>query len=106
LKLGQKRFCSSRYIGIDLSHAKERIESMLGDGWTWENHGKLWHIDHIFPIVKANLDDPVEVLAVSNYRNLRPISVAENKAKKDKVTPEAASLFESLKREIRATCQN
>jgi hypothetical protein len=106
LKLGQKRFCSSRYIGIDLSHAKERIESMLRDGWTWENHGKLWHIDHIFPIVKANLDDPVEVLAVSNYRNLRPISVAENKAKKDKVTPEAAALFESLKREIRATCQN
>lgn len=106
LKLGQKTFRSSRYLGIDLSQAKERIESMLRDGWTWENHGKLWHIDHIFPIAKANLDDPVEVLAVSNYRNLRPISVAENKAKKDKVTPEAAALFESLKEEIRATCQN
>jgi len=102
LKLGQKRFCSSRYIGIDLSEARVRIESMLRDGWTWENHGKLWHIDHIFPIAKANLDDPVELLAVSNYRNLRPISVADNKAKKDKVTPEAAALFESLKQEIRA----
>lgn len=99
VKQGQKSFRSSRYLGIELFGAKEWIESMLCDGWTWENHGKLWHIDHIFPIAQANLEDPVEVMAVSNYKNLRPISVAENKSKKDKVTPEAAALFEELKQE-------
>lgn len=103
VKLGQKRFCSSKYLGIDLRDAKQYIESMLRPGWTWENHGKEWHIDHVFPIAKANLSDPVERLAVSNYRNLRPLSVAENKAKKDKVTVEATRLFEQLKVEAAAT---
>jgi hypothetical protein len=103
VKLGQKRFCSSKYLGIDLRDAKQYIESMLRPGWTWDNHGKAWHIDHIFPIAKANLSDPVEVIAVSNYRNLQPLSVAENKAKKDKVTVEARLLFGQLKREAAAT---
>lgn len=101
--LGQKRFCSRKYLGIDLRHAKHYIESMLRPGWTWENHGKLWHIDHIFPIARANLSDPVEVLAVSNYRNLRPLSVQENNAKKDKITAEARLLFEDLKIEAAET---
>jgi hypothetical protein len=103
IKEGQKRFCSSKYLGIDLRDAKQYIESMLRPGWTWDNHGKAWHIDHIFPIAKANLSDPVEVIAVSNYRNLQPLSVAENKAKKDKVMVEARLLFEQLKREAAET---
>jgi len=106
VKHGQKQFRTSQYVGIDLSKARRHIESLLQDGWSWENHGKLWHIDHFFPIAKANLDDHVERLAVSNWRNLRPLSKSENLRKKDKVTPEAAALFESLKQEIRATCQN
>ena len=103
IKEGQKRFCSSKYLGIDLCDAKQYIESMLRPEWTWDNHGKAWQIDHIFPIAKANLSDPVEVIAVSNYRNLRPLSVAENRAKKDKVTAEATLVFEQLKREAAAT---
>ena len=102
-KEGQKRFRSSKYLGIDLRDAKQYIESMLRPGWTWDNHGKAWQIDHVFPIAKANLCDPVEVIAVCNYRNLRPLSVAENRAKKDKVTAEAMSLFEELKQEAAAT---
>jgi hypothetical protein len=102
-KEGQKRFRSSKYLGIDLRDARQYIESMLRPEWTWDNHGKAWQIDHIFPIAKADLSDPVEVIAVSNYRNLRPLSVAENKAKKDKVTVEAMRLFERLKREAAAT---
>jgi len=102
-KEGQKRFRSSKYLGIDLRDAKQYIESMLRPEWTWDNHGKAWQIDHIFPIAKANLSDPVEVIAVCNYRNLRPLSVAENRAKKDKVTVEAMRLFEQLKQEAAAT---
>jgi hypothetical protein len=102
-KGGQKRFRSSKYLGIDLHDAKQYIESMLSPDWTWDNHGKAWQIDHIFPVAKANLSDPIERIAVSNYRNLRPLSVAENRAKSDKVTAEALLLFEELKREAAAT---
>lgn len=103
IKTGQKKFRSSVYLGIALSGAKGHVESMLRPEWTWENYGKVWEIDHIYPIAKANINDPIELFAVSNYRNLRPLSAAENRKKRDKVTAEALLLFEELKRETAAT---
>jgi hypothetical protein len=103
IKTGQKKFRSSVYLGIALRGAKRHVESMLRPEWTWENYGKVWEIDHIYPIAKANINDPIELFAVSNYRNLRPLSPAENRKKRDNVTAEALLLFEELKREAAAT---
>jgi hypothetical protein len=103
IKTGQKKFRSSVYLGIALKGAKRHVESMLRPEWTWDNYGKVWEIDHIYPIAKANINDPIELFAVSNYKNLRPLSAAENRKKRDKVTAEALLLFEELKREAAAT---
>lgn len=100
---GAKVWKSAHYLGISIDGARRHIESMFPPGWTWENQGTVWHIDHIYPIGKANLDDHIEVLAVCNYKNLRPLSVEDNQSKGDSITPEARRLFEQLKAEAAAT---
>ena len=83
-------------LGCSAKHACDHLESQFADGMTWDNHGKAWEVDHIFPLAKADLYDSVEFLAVCNWRNLQPLTPEENRSKGDKVTPEARRLFEKL----------
>lgn len=82
-------------IGCTPLELRDHIESLFLDGMSFENRSE-WHIDHVFPMAAANLFDRSHVLAVCNWRNLRPIWVSENLAKCDTVTPEAQSLFDGL----------
>lgn len=56
---------------------REFLESKFADGMTWENYG-LWHIDHIIPLSKFNLQDPNEQRLAFNYKNTRPLWAGEN----------------------------
>ena len=53
---------------------------------TWENWGKVWHIDHIEPLCSFDLEDREEFLKVVHYTNLQPITLKdhEEKTKLDK----------------------
>jgi hypothetical protein len=66
---------------------------------TWETfghgHGR-WTIDHLFPMAKADLSDRSHVLAVCNWRNLRPVWFVENVRKSARVSPEARAMFDQL----------
>ena len=37
--------------------AMDYLESQFEDGWTWDNRGKVWHIDHMFPLRAVAPDD-------------------------------------------------
>jgi hypothetical protein len=50
-----------------------------------ENHGKEWHIDHVIPISKFNLDIEEEQLLAFNWRNTMPLSCKENLSKNNKI---------------------
>ena len=39
---------------------------------SWNNHGKLWHIDHIIPLSSVDLSDLKQLRKVCNFFNLRP----------------------------------
>jgi hypothetical protein len=63
----------------------------------WSNYGrKGWHVDHIFPLAMANLEDPAELRAAINWRNCRPMWGVENLEKKATVSSDARLLFDSL----------
>jgi hypothetical protein len=50
-----------------------------------ENHGKEWHIDHVIPISKFNLNIENEQLLAFNWRNTMPLSCKENLSKNNKI---------------------
>jgi hypothetical protein len=56
-----------------------------GNGFTIENHGKEWHIDHVIPLSKFDLDNEEEQLIAFNWRNTMPLKPKENLSKNNKI---------------------
>ena len=67
---------------------------------TLDNHGYVWHIDHVYPVAECDPNDRLDVLAVQNYRNLRPRFKWDNLSKGKKVTEEARLLFQQIRKDI------
>lgn len=89
-----------RDLGCSLKAFWSHIESLFLPGMTRDNYGE-WHLDHIFPLSRADLTDRVQFLAVVNYRNYQPLWKAVNLRKNSVVTKEAKSLFDQLCDEFR-----
>jgi len=53
--------------------------------YTLQNHGTVWHIDHVIPISTFNLDNEEEQLLAFNWRNTMPLSVKENLSKNNRI---------------------
>jgi hypothetical protein len=87
-------------LGCSIAELWLHLESQFQPGMTRENYGKLWHVDHNYPLAAADLTDRVQFLAACNWRNLQPMLGPENLRKKDVVTPEAQRLFDELVREF------
>lgn len=99
----RRRIASSvRDLGCTIEHLIQHIESQFKDGWSWENWGPVWHVDHHYPMAAANLEDKAEFLAVNNWRNLRPMAGDENVSKHATVTDESRHLFLSMVAEFTA----
>jgi hypothetical protein len=71
----------------------EYIEKQFTDGMCWDNYGDLWHIDHIYPLARIDKSDNLQIEAVMNWRNLRPMLGTENLLKLDSVTHKTETLF-------------
>ena len=50
-----------------------------------ENFGKIWCLDHCYPLSKTNLSDEIEMNKSTNWINLRPMHSGENISKGDKI---------------------
>jgi translation elongation factor EF-4 len=81
-----KKDNTSKLLGTDIETAKKWIESQFTGEMSWENHGKIWHIDHIKPCCSFDLTDISQQYECFNYKNLRPLLKEENlrKASEDK----------------------
>lgn len=68
-----------KYIGCSLEKFRIHLENTMTDGMNWLNYGQqkngnkkfVWHIDHIIPCSAFDLNNPIEQLAFSHYKNLR-----------------------------------
>jgi hypothetical protein len=50
-----------------------------------DNHGEEWHIDHVIPLSKFDLNIPEQQLIAFNWRNTMPLSCNENLSKNNKI---------------------
>jgi len=72
------------YFGCDRATLVTHIESLFKDGMEWSNRGIVWHLDHIVPM-RVGLGNEDLIFRLNHYRNLQPLSVAENLSKADRL---------------------
>lgn len=83
-----KRYIPSKIIlGYSKQDFHKHIESKFQEGMTWDNHGKVWHVDHIRPFASFILSDTdieynINVAKICNQLdNLQPLFVFDNLSK-------------------------
>ena len=95
-----KRNKTKHYIEYLGCSSEEYFEWMLehNSEFTLDNYGKVWHIDHVIPISKFNLDDVDSQMLAFNWRNTMPLSSKENLTKNNKIIVEQIeNHFDKLK---------
>lgn len=73
-----------KYFGCSAEELKFYIESQFSPEMTWENHGSVWHLDHIIPLSLGRGNQEL-LIKLCHFRNLRPLDRAENIRKKDSI---------------------
>jgi hypothetical protein len=73
-----KRSKTMGLLGCTLEELKAYIEQRFLEGMTWENHGSVWHIDHIRPMASYDLADEAQLREAMHYSNLQPLYACEN----------------------------
>ena len=54
------------------------LESKFLPGMSWDNRGKVWHIDHIRPLASFDLTDVEQQRVACHYTNLQPLWASDN----------------------------
>jgi hypothetical protein len=66
-------------IGCTPKFLKTYLESLFQSGMTWDNYGRNgWHIDHIIPCSKFDLNKKEEQKKCFHYTNLQPLWAIDN----------------------------
>lgn len=93
-----KRVIRSRIISA-LNHKPKHTIEYLGcniqdyllwllsnnSGYNLKNRGTEWHIDHVIPLSRFNLEIEEQQLIAFNWRNTMPLSCKENLKKNNKI---------------------
>lgn len=75
---------------------RAHIERQFTNKMTWANHGKIWHLDHIYPLSKFDLTDRNQLLIACNWQNFQPLLVRDNLNKSDNIQrPQLSLLLQS-----------
>jgi hypothetical protein len=82
-----------KYLGCSLDFLKDYLSNMFYDGMSWDNHGTLWHIDHIKPCDSFDLSNMEQQRQCFHYSNLQPLWAKENLKKSNKITEHDDLLF-------------
>ena len=52
---------------------------------TEENFGKIWCLDHCYPLSKTNFSNKTDMYKSTNWINLGPMYFSENSSKENKI---------------------
>jgi Zn ribbon nucleic-acid-binding protein len=81
-----KRHSALELLGCSVEQCKYHIEQQFKPEMNWSNHGSYWEIDHIIPCDLFDLTDIEQQKQCFYYTNLQPLTVSENRSKKNKVS--------------------
>lgn len=71
-------------LGCEIEFFKNYLENLFIDGMNWDNHGKVWDIDHKIPLSSAITEE--DVIKLNHYTNLQPLNSYINRVvKRDKI---------------------
>jgi hypothetical protein len=80
-----------RDLGCTMQELQQHLEKQFyprhitGEVMTWDNYGQWgWHVDHIKPLIKFDLADPVQFKEAVHFSNLRPLWSEDNLKKNRK----------------------
>jgi len=69
-------------IGCTVDELKQHLQKQFKSGMSWDNYSKTgWHIDHIIPCAKFNLENNEEQRKCFHYTNLQPLWAIDNFSK-------------------------
>jgi hypothetical protein len=83
-RLSGKKTNTQELIGVSFPEAKQIIERKFKRGMTWENYGKVWHIDHVIPLSHFDLSDEAQVKRANHIYNLQPLFAFDNLSKNNR----------------------
>jgi len=81
--MGTKRFTDNALLGATWNFVRLEIERQWQHGMSWENHAKEWELDHHIPCAAWDLRNEHHQRACFNWRNLRPLTIIQNRQKRD-----------------------
>jgi len=82
----QKAASTLALLGVEsVEQYKTYLEQQFLPGFTWENYGKVWHVDHRIPLSLLSLSTPEDQRFAFNYKNTRPMLAAKNIARGNKL---------------------
>jgi hypothetical protein len=84
LKKNIKSTTTKNMLGCTIEQLWVHLEKTFKPGMTKENHGTIWHIDHIVPCASFDLTKPEEQAKCFHYSNLQALFVHENLSKGSK----------------------
>jgi len=88
-------FSNKKYsCGSDL--IKKWFESLFTEEMNWENHGTVWHTDHIKPCCSFDLTNEEQKKEAFHWSNLRPAIALENQKKTGKIDEELIKQYKII----------
>lgn len=78
---------TTELLGAPWVWVEAYLEEQFVPGMSWENHGPVWHIDHIRPIASFDLTIPEQQKMCFHWTNLQPLFALDNFQKSDKYGP-------------------
>jgi hypothetical protein len=78
-----RRSATFEIVGCTPDFLRGHLERQFKDGMTWENYGPYWHVDHRIPLASGN--SPEEIMGLSHWTNLQPLTAFENISKGAKI---------------------
>lgn len=83
-----KRKCNKTLylLGCTLEFLNKWLSYQFTSGMSFDNHGSVWHIDHVIPCSIFNLENEDHQRLCFNWKNLRPMLARDNLIKNNKIS--------------------